>query len=151
MLLDVGRVAKAHGLRGDVVVDLVTDRPERLAPGSQLTTDRGVLVVEAARPHQDRWLVSFAGVDDRDAAGALAGLTLRAEPIHDPDALWVHELIGSQVRDVEGTDRGRVVAVEANPAHDQLVLESGALVPVVFVRSCQGGVTVIDPPDGLFD
>jgi ribosomal 30S subunit maturation factor RimM len=63
----------------------------------------------------------------------------------------VHQLIGSVVRETDGTERGRVVSVVANPAHDQLVLDTGALVPAVFVVSCADGVTVIDPPDGLFD
>ncbi len=63
----------------------------------------------------------------------------------------MHELIGSLVQEPDGTERGRVVSVLANPAHDQLVLESGALVPAVFVVSCADGVTVIDPPEGLFE
>jgi 16S rRNA processing protein RimM len=150
-LLEVGRVVRAHGLRGEVVVSLVTDVESRLAPGSELDSDRGVLTVETSRPHQDRYLVAFQGVTDRSAAEALAGLALRAEAVADPDALWVHELIGSVVREVGGTERGTVVEVQANPAHDLLVLDDGALVPAVFVLSCADGVTVIDPPEGLFD
>jgi 16S rRNA processing protein RimM len=150
-LLEVGRVVRAHGLRGEVVVSLVTDVESRLAPGSELTSDRGVLTVETSRPHQDRYLVAFEGVTDRSAAEALAGLVLRAEAVADPEALWVHELIGSVVREVGGTERGTVVEVQANPAHDLLVLDDGALVPAVFVVSCADGVTVIDPPEGLFD
>ena len=50
-----------------------------------------------------------------------------------------------------GVTVGRVVAVEANPAHDLLVLDGGALVPMVFVVSTEPGVVLIDPPDGLFD
>ena len=129
----------------------MTDVESRLAPGSELTSDRGVLTVETSRPHQDRYLVAFEGVTDRSAAEALAGLVLRAEAVADPEALWVHELIGSVVREVGGTERGTVVEVQANPAHDLLVLDDGALVPAVFVLSCADGVTVIDPPEGLFD
>jgi 16S rRNA processing protein RimM len=150
-LLEVGRIAKPHGVRGEVVVDLVTDRLERLAPGSELATDRGPLVVVAARPHQHRWIVQFEGVDDRVAAERLAGVVLRAEPIDDPDVLWVHELIGATVVERDGTERGEVVAVVPNPAHDLLELASGALVPVVFVVSCEGGRILVDPPEGLFD
>ncbi|HEY8094001.1 MAG TPA: hypothetical protein VID93_09450, partial [Acidimicrobiales bacterium] len=91
-------MAKAHGLRGEVVVSLVSDYPEvRLAPGSHLWAADRELVVEAARAHQDRWLVQFAGVLDRTGAEQLAGRTLTAEPIDDPEALWVHELVGSRV------------------------------------------------------
>ena len=151
MLLEVGRVVRAHGLRGEVVVDLVTDRAERVAPGSRLQTDTGPVTVASSRPHQGRHIVTFEGVVDRAGAEALVGAALRAEAVDDPDAVWVHDLIGSVVREADGTERGRVVSVLANPAHDQLVLDSGALVPSVFVVSCEGGVTVIDPPEGLFD
>jgi 16S rRNA processing protein RimM len=151
-LLEVGRIAKAHGLKGEVVVDLVTDRIERMAPGSALRTPAGSeLVVAAARPHAHRWVVTFAGVGDRTAAEALAGTVLLAEPIDDPGTLWVHELIGCRVVEVGGTERGEVVAVVDNPAHDLLELDSGALVPMVFVVGCADGVVRIDPPDGLFD
>ena len=74
-----------------------------------------------------------------------------AEPIDDPDALWVHELIGSRSSRSTGTDAGRCVAVVDNPAADLLELDSGALVPVVFVVGHADGVVVIDPPEGLFD
>jgi 16S rRNA processing protein RimM len=102
-------------------------------------------------PHQHRWIVAFAGVADRSAAETLRGATLLAEPIDDPDALWVHELIGSDVIDTGGTRRGRVIAVVANPASDLLELDSGALVPARFISSRTPGQIVIDPPDGLFD
>jgi 16S rRNA processing protein RimM len=151
VLLEVGWVVRPHGLRGEVVVDLVTDLVERVAPGARLHTAAGTLGVIASRPHQGRFIVSFTGVSDRSGAEALVGTVLSAESVDDPDALWVHELIGSRVRDVDGTERGAVVSVLANPAHDQLVLDSGALVPTVFVVSCTDGVTVIDPPAGLFD
>jgi len=60
--------------------------------------------------------------------------------------------VGTEVVEAgTGITRGRVRAVVANPAHDLLELDSGALVPIVFVSSCTGGTTVIDPPPGLFD
>lgn len=150
-LLVVGRVGKAHGLRGEVYVDLVTDRTERLRPGALLVVGGRPMKVAASRPQQDRWLVSFEGVEDRSGAERLTNCELLAEPIDDPDAVWVHELIGSRVVERGGTDRGQCVGVIANPAHDILELESGALVPAIFVVSCAGGVTVIDPPEGLFE
>lgn len=149
-LLVIGKIGKPHGLRGEVYVDLVTDRTERLVPGSVLEAGGRLLTVTASRPVQSRWLVSFREVADRNAAALLTNAELRAEPIVDPDAVWVHDLIGSQVVEVSGADRGRCIGVLANPAHDILELESGALVPSVFVVSCRDGVTVIDPPDGLF-
>jgi 16S rRNA processing protein RimM len=150
-LLDVGRITKAHGIRGEVVVHLVTDRVERVAAGSVLRTDRGDLEVVASRPHQRRWLVTFRGYGDRNAAETLAGLVLRAEAADDPETIFVHELVGTTVVETDGTSRGVVVAVLDNPAHELLELDSGALVPVVFVTACEGGITTIDPPDGLFD
>jgi 16S rRNA processing protein RimM len=150
--LEVGRITKAHGLRGDVVVLLTTDRSERVDPGSVLDTERGPLTVRSSRPHQDRWVVAFDGVADRDAAEQLRGLLLFAEPIDDPDALWVHELIGCTVRTPDGVERGTVEAVMDNPAADLLVLDTGALVPMVFVVSRpHEGVLVVDTPDGLFE
>lgn len=151
-MLEVGRIAKAHGLNGEVNVVLVSNRPERLDPGSVLSTDRGELTVVSSRRHCDRWLVRFAGHDDRTGAEALRGLELRAEPIEDPDELWVHELIGCRVLSADGVDRGPVIAVQENPAADLLVLESGALVPVVFVVDGPVDGTVrVEVPDGLFE
>lgn len=131
---------------------LTTNRAERLAPGTVLTTSTGSLEVVMSRPHQDRWCVAFAGVRDREGADALRGTVLLAEAIEDPEELWVHELIGAQVVDQHGTERGRVVEIIANPASDLLELESGALVPVRFVTSVDPGArVVVDVPDGLFD
>ncbi len=152
-MLEVGRIDRAHGLKGEVVVSLITDVTERLAPGSVLETDAGRLAVVAARPHQHRWIVSFVGVADRAAADALHGMALRAEPLEDPDALWVHELVGAEVVTVAGEVCGRVAWVEDNPASPMLVLDGGALVPVVFVVD-QSGLPdrlVIDPPEGLLE
>ena len=145
-------MTKAHGLRGEVVVDLTTDRLERMAAGTVLDSDAGTLTIEGARPHQGKWIVAFAGVHDREGAEELRGTVLRAEPIEgEGDALWVHELIGSTVVDVDGVERGVVEAVQANPASDLLVLDSGALVPLTFVVDHGGGRVTIDPPPGLFD
>jgi len=151
-LLEVGRIAKAHGLNGEVNVVLTTNRTERLDPGSVLRTDRGDLKVASSRPHGDRWLVRFSGHDGRTAAEALRGVVLRSEPLDDPDELWVHELIGSRVISADGVERGTVSSVQDNPAADLLVLDSGALVPIVFVvDGPTDGVIHVEVPDGLFD
>ena len=151
-MLEVGRVVKPHGLRGEVAVEVVTNRPEqRFAAGSVLMSDRGPLEVESGRPHQERWLLTFVGVHDRNEAEALRGLILRAEPLEEEGALWVHELIGAEVVGVDGRNYGLVEAVEANPASDLLVLAGERLVPLVFVVRQQPGRVVIDPPPGLLD
>lgn len=159
MLLEVGRVGRPHGLRGEVVVELLTTVEDRLAPGSRLTDDQGrSLTVSSAKPvpgragpHGGRWLVLFAGVDSRTASEALTGTVLLAEPVEGAEGLWVHQLIGSQVVDVARAHHGTVVAVQANPASDLLVLDNGALVPLHFVVASRPGEVVVDVPEGLFE
>ncbi|MDP1821132.1 MAG: ribosome maturation factor RimM [Acidimicrobiales bacterium] len=152
--LEVGRITKPHGVRGDVLVLLTTERTSRLDPGSVLFTDRGPLRVVSSSKHQDRWIVHFDEISGRDEAEAWRGVVLEATSIDDPgdeDVLWVHELIGSTVQLVDGTEVGTVIEVQGNPASDLLVLDDGALVPVVFVTDRAEGRVTIDPPDGLFD
>jgi 16S rRNA processing protein RimM len=149
--VEVGRIGRPHGVTGEVYVDLTTDRTERVAVGAELVAGARRLTVVRSRPHQHRFLVRFEGVDSREAAEALTNTVLAAEPLADPDALWVDDLIDSVVVDLAGVDRGRCTAVVANPAHDLLELDTGALVPVTFVVSCVDGVTTVDPPAGLFD
>lgn len=149
--LEIGRIARPHGIRGEVVVDPVTNRPERFEPGAVHHGPDRTLVVERARSHKGRWIVGYEGVADRDAAEALRGAVLTAERLDTERELWAHELIGAQVVDASREPQGRVVSVEVNPAHDILVLDSGALVPVVFIRDFDGTTVVVDAPEGLFD
>ncbi|MGK2947330.1 MAG: ribosome maturation factor RimM [Acidimicrobiales bacterium] len=153
MLLEVGRITKAHGVKGDVLVALSSDRTERLDPGTVLQTERGPLTVVSSSRHHDRWIVRFEGLTDRDHTVAWRGVVLQAEALddEDDDALWVHELVGARVVLADGSEAGTVTEVEANPASDLLVLDSGALVPVVFITERRPGELTIDPPDGLFD
>jgi len=150
-LLEVGRVAKAHGLSGEVIVSLSTDRTERLDPGTVLSSDAGELTVVTAQPHQHRFIVQFDGVYSREAAEALHGVLLRAEPIDDPDALFVHELIAMRVVDAAGVELGVVESIEQNPASNLLVLESGALIPLRFLVERRADALVVDPPAGLLE
>jgi 16S rRNA processing protein RimM len=155
-LLEIGRVARPHGLRGQVVVELWTNREERVAPGSLLRWQGGELeVVRATRQpavgQRARWLVSFRGVDTREDAEALRGAVLTAVPLADADAWWVHDLIGAEVVDLEGAPIGRVEAVEANPASDLLVLSDGRLIPLQFVVDRREGRLTADPPPGLLE
>lgn len=150
--LEIGRIGRAHGLRGELSVTLTSDRAERLAPGSVLGTDDRDLVVRTSRPHQQRWLVCFDGVDDRTAAEQLQGITLYADALPSAtDELWVHELIGATVQDRTGTALGVVEAVEANPASDLMVLDGERLLPLTFVVDHTPGVVTVDVPDGLWD
>jgi len=156
VLLEVGRIGRPHGLRGEVTVDLLTNVASRLEAGAALRTATGELVVVAARPHQGRWLVHFEGFEDRTSAEGLRGTVLLAvsegDP-SDPEALFVHELVGSRVVDSAGDEHGTVVEVLANPASDLLVLDTGPLVPLTFVESMASGVIRLSSttPDGLLD
>ncbi|HEY5156101.1 MAG TPA: ribosome maturation factor RimM [Acidimicrobiales bacterium] len=158
-LLEVGRITKPHGLRGEVLVSLTTTESSRVAPGATLRAGDRDLVVRHSTPHHQRWIVTFEGVDTREAAEALGGTVVRAvakagADDGEPDALWVHQMIGATVVDVSGRDHGQVVAVLGNPASDLLELESGALVPLRFVvgglePGPDGPTLRVDPPTGL--
>lgn len=150
--LDVGHVGKAHGLGGEVTVRLTTDRTERVEPGHVLYADGRELVVVSSRPHRNGWIVAFEDVADRNAAEALRGATLSADRLDDPEAIWVHDLIGAPLEEVDGTPRGIIEAVQENPASDLIVTDDGALVPLTFFVEQRADTTVvIDPPAGLFE
>ena len=149
--LSVGYVRRAHGLRGEVVVRLTTNRDERVAVGAELVADDQTLVVATSRPNDGDFLLRFDGVNDRNAADLLKGTELFAAPIDDPDELWVHELVGCRVIDVSGVDRGVVQELLANPASDLLALDSEALVPVRFITDVADRVITVDVPEGLFE
>ena len=118
-----------------------------------LTTPRGTLTVERAKPFGDRWIVQFEGIVDRSQAERMRGIELEAEAVEIPGKLWVHELVGATVLDSHGSTLGTVRAVEANPASDLLVLEGGGLIPLRFVTESDvaAGVLVVDIPEGLLD
>ena len=152
LLLEVGRITRPHGVRGDVLVSLTTNRIERMSTGAVLASEERRLVVRAAREHSGAWIVAFDGVGDRSAAQALRGAVLYAAPLEDPDELWVHELIGAEVVDQHDVRRGVVVNVLQNPASDLLELDSGALVPATFVAGLEPGERIaVDVPDGIFE
>jgi len=156
-LLEIGRVVRPHGLRGEVVVELVTNRLERLAPGTELVlaaaggNGERPVVVKSAHPHSRRYLVRFVGVDGVDAAEGLRNGLLLAPAVEDPGAFFVHDLIGKTVLDQDGTVRGLVTSVQDNPASDLLVLDDGQLVPVRFVLEVSGSEIRVEVPEGLFD
>jgi 16S rRNA processing protein RimM len=162
----VARIGRAHGLRGEVSVDVRTDVPEqRFVPGAIFTTepaDRGPLTLLDVRDHGGVLLLSFAEVPDRTAAEALRGtlLVVEADASDEPDAWYEDELVGLRVEDPAGGPLGVVVRLETGGAQDLLVVRPSAggehvrvpfvaaLVPVVDVA---GGRIVVDPPGGLFD
>ena len=171
MELVVGRIARAHGVTGEMVVDVRTDDPEeRFAAGRRLrlkarrTGGVSEVVVESLRPHGGRLLIRLHGVADRDAAEALRGSLFVVDsadlpPIDDPDEFYDHQLEGLTVRTVEGVDVGTVAEVLHTAGGELLSVQgiSGAEVRVPFVSaivmsvSLTDGVVEIDPPEGLLD
>ncbi len=170
MDLVVGRVVKAHGVTGEVAVDVRTDDPEgRFAPGVVLRgrprggTERD-FVVESVRAHGGRLLVRLRGVADRDTADALRGTLFLIDaaelpPIEDPDEYYDHQLEGLTVSTVDGVGVGTVAEVLHTAAGELLAVKRGdggeVLVPfvsaIVVSVSLSDGAVVIDPPDGLLD
>ena len=105
-MLEVGRLGRAHGVRGELYVDLLTDRNERLAVGARLQAGSDWLTVAAARLAGGRWLVSFEEIADRTVAETYVGRRLSAAPLParaDDVGPCVHELVGSLVVGVDGT------------------------------------------------
>jgi 16S rRNA processing protein RimM len=117
MQITVGRIGRAHGIRGDVVVGVRTDEPDlRFTVGSKLDTDPvdvGPLTVAATRWQSGELVVRFAGIRDRTAAEALRGTWLSVDssalaPLSDPDEFRDHDLIGLSVRTTSGVSVGEV-------------------------------------------
>ncbi|MGP3981156.1 ribosome maturation factor RimM [Streptomyces sp. KR80] len=168
MQLVVGRIGRAHGIKGEVTVEVRTDEPElRLAPGAVLATDPasvGPLTIETGRVHSGRLLLRFDGVRDRTAAEALRNVLLIAEvdpeeTPEDPEEFYDHQLIDLDVVTVDGTEVGRIAEITHLPYQDLLVVEcpDGGEVLVPFVAEIVPEIdleeqrAVIDPPPGLLD
>ncbi|MFF2661807.1 ribosome maturation factor RimM [Kitasatospora sp. NPDC058032] len=168
MQLVVGKIGRAHGIRGDVSVEVRTDEPElRLGPGAVLLTDpasAGPLTVESGKVHSGRLLLRFAGVKDRNGAEALRGTILIAEVDpeerpDDPEEYYDHQLIGLDVVLLDGTLVGELTEVVHLPYQDLLTVKkpdgTEALVPfvsrIVPTIDLENQRAVIDPPPGLID
>ena len=151
-LLEVARIGKAHGLKGEVSVHLISNILERVDSGSVLfLQDRRELLVKSSKQHKQQHLLLFEVIESRTAADALVGELLFGLPIDDSEIMWAHELIGSFVLDGDGTTIGEVVAIETNPASDLLVLKGGAMIPLVFVVEQKARIIQVDIPHGLVE
>jgi 16S rRNA processing protein RimM len=168
MQLVVGRIAKAHGIGGEVSVEVRTDVPDqRFAVGATLETDPedlGPLVIERSRWHSGRLLVAFEGVADRTAAERLRGAMLVVDSatspaIDDDDEYWDHQLAGLEVVSTSNEPLGVVEDVVHPPGADLLVVRrpDGGETLVPFVRDIvttvdiAAGRVVVDPPEGLLE
>jgi 16S rRNA processing protein RimM len=163
-LLLVGRVARAHGIRGHVIVNPETDFTE-----DRFRTGQVVLIgpADAARPseilesriHQGRPIVRFAGIDTMNDAETLAGATLwlreRDLPPLPAGTFYRHDLVGCEVIDTHGTKIGEVTGVEGSLDRSYLVVDEHTLIPLVGDICVAVDITArrvtINPPDGLIE
>jgi 16S rRNA processing protein RimM len=163
----VGRIARAHGIRGQVIVNPDTDfAEERFQPGAELFVERAgrveMLRVTTARFHRERPVIGIEGIETMTDAEALAGLELRV-PIDrlaalPPDTFYRHDLVGCGVETTDGSVVGRVTDVEGAIGGSRLVVDGAAgevLIPLVAdictLIDPAGKRIVIDPPEGLLD
>lgn len=170
MDLVIGRVVRAHGVTGEVVVEVRTDDPDaRFTPGVQLRVRpaRGGAetryVIESVREHSGRLLLRLAGVASRDTADALRGNVFVVDsahlpPIDNPDEYYDHQLEGLEVVTAAGRNVGNVAEVLHTAAGELLSVrtEQGEVL-VPFVRAIVTSVSLadrtieIDPPEGLLE
>jgi 16S rRNA processing protein RimM len=121
----VGRIGRAHGVKGEVSVLPLSQVPERFESGSRLFLGEGEdrpVTVRAARRHHSRLLVAFDGVTDRDGAEALQGsylfVPVSEAPVLPEGEFWTHELVGCVVMSDGGRELGRVREILHTPAND---------------------------------
>jgi 16S rRNA processing protein RimM len=163
MQVVIGRIGRAHGIRGELNVDIRTDEPERrFAPGSSVVCGDRTLTVAKARHHGGRLVVAFEEISDRNAAETLHGTILEAEvdPLDvpdDPDEFYDHQLVGLEVR---SGDRvvGSVSGIVHGPHQDTLAVDVDGrevfipfVVEIVPVVDVNGGFVTVDEVPGLLD
>ena len=165
-LVQVGRLGRAHGVRGEIGLDRVSLTAEELSAVAEFVWEgpggaRRPLRLATARPADGRLLIRFENVEDRDQASALAGGALLADrsrlPDPGPGVLYVFQLLGLKVVDVTGRELGvieEVLRTGANPVYvvrgtrEILIPASG---PVVRNVDLEQGVVTVDLPPGLED
>ncbi|WP_324642208.1 ribosome maturation factor RimM [Pseudarthrobacter sp. LT1] len=166
MQLQVARIGKPHGIRGEVTVQVLTDAPEdRFVPGTEFVLEpatAGPLTVSSARWNKDILLLGFEEVADRNQAETLRGAKLFIETEEldeDDDEGWYeHELVGLEAR-VGSQVVGKVTALNTMPVQDLLVVTTpgGDEILIPFVEqivpevNIEEGFILLTPPDGLFD
>jgi 16S rRNA processing protein RimM len=163
----VGRIVKPHGLRGEVLIRVLSDNPDRFAAGAELLWGADLdsaqpVTIVSSRDHKGALLVFFEGIHSLEEAEPLREWLLfvgasEIGELEDEDAFWEHQVIGLDVLHVNGTALGRVADVLARPAQDLWSIETASgevLFPaakeLVVSVDLDAGKVVIDPPEGLF-
>ncbi len=161
----IGRIVKPHGIRGEVVVDVLSDVQGRFDAGTTVDVDGRPRRIDATRPHQGRLLVRFEGVMDRTAAEGLRGARIEADAVDvsEHDHWFVHELVGMDVVGEHGEALGTVtnwIELPDAAAYDLLEVDHGGrvwLLPavedyvVVDDTGASSVLRLVDPPEGLVD
>ena len=161
----VGSIARAHGLKGEVVVDVWSEAPERFQPGSTVMVRvpgaaARPMVIETARPFGERLLLRFAGIGTRTEAEALRGADLtvarRDVPPAPEGSHYRFELVGLRVKRRDGTHLGTVADIFATGSNDVIVVRGEGtelLLPyldsVVLRVDLERGEMVVEIPPGL--
>jgi 16S rRNA processing protein RimM len=165
MQLQVARIGKPHGIRGEVTVQVLTDAPaDRFVPGTEFVVEpaaTGPLTVVGARWNKDILLLAFDGIETRNEAETLRGAKLFIETEEldgDDDEGWYeHELVGLEAR-VGSQVVGKIAALHTMPVQDLLVVEApdGKEILIPFVEqivpevNIAEGFVLLTPPEGLF-
>lgn len=166
MLVEVGRLLKAHGIKGDLIVFSLTDLPElRFAVGAKLSlADGKQFTITKSSQHSGNFILHFAGVDDRNAAELIIRNQVFADIDEsqvppDPNRYFDRQLIGLTVKTVTEETVGVVKEILHLPAQDMFVIESSSKTevlvpfvdPIVIEVDLDAGLILIDPPAGLLN
>jgi len=165
--LIVGVVAKPHGVHGDVLVEILTDFPERLSDGVRFglgpeTGPEDGYEAYRVRYHKRRWLLSVEGIRDRETVAAWSGsyVFLPEQALEDlPEGYYYeHHLVGLECRSPSGDPLGSVVGVDTTGPQRRLVVRRGQreflvpYVPEIVIRvDLEDGHIEVDAPRGLLD
>lgn len=162
----VGRVARAHGLTGEVAVEVVTDFPGRFVPGARLLLREGAalrpVVVSSVRWHGDRLLMRLEGIADRDGADRLRGAELLVDEAQlaprPPGFVYHFEVEGCTAVARDGSPLGVVRALQEVAGRHLLVLETARgerdvpfVEPIVVSVDLEARRVTLDPPEGLLE
>jgi 16S rRNA processing protein RimM len=156
-LLAIGRVARAHGIRGRVLIKPYDEESQALQTLKRVYLGPREYQIELAERANLGWLLALQGVADRNLADTLRGLEVKAvrdelPPLLEGEVYYV-DLIGFTVVDAQGQERGVVSHLESAGAQELLELEGGKLVPLALVKEVMSEARriIIDAPEGLFD
>jgi 16S rRNA processing protein RimM len=164
--LAVGRIRRPHGVHGEVIVEITTDFPERLVPGTEVGLGTGeperFLTVDRVRVHKGSWLLSFAGIHRREAVEGWREQWLflpeQERSLLPANYYYEHELIGLACVLGDGKELGRVFGLLPGAGGSLLQVDAEGsevlvpfLSPIVVRVDLPAGVVVLDPPAGLFE